>query len=256
MTNNLTVGIPCYNCSSTLEQTLQSINIQTFKPHEVLIIDDCSNQDYKEIIGRYPELNIRYIRLDENSGVGYVRSVIVNETQTKYLTMIDADDFFFHVNVLWFFNNSIEESEFDFLQTVFVREEKDKTQVIPDNQHATCHSKVYNVEFLKTNNINFPSLNAYEEGMVNRILLKKGKALQSSNRTYFWTYNEKGLTKKEDMMYERFIDYCNSFLLQKEHVEITEEEVSGIKLELMTLKQNYGATEKIKEYEDFVNNNF
>lgn len=256
MTSSLTVGIPCYNCGETIEKTLQSINIQTLKPHEVLIVDDCSTENYETIFSKFPEINIRHIRLNKNQGVGYVRSKIVDETKTKYLTMIDSDDYFFHVNVIWFFQNSIESEDFDFLTTVFVREEEDKSQVVPDNQNATCHSKLYNVGFMKKNKINFPAINAFEEGSVNRILYKTGKCLQSNNRTYFWTYNKKGLTKKEDMLYERFIDYCKSFLEQKKHIEISEEDISGIKLELFMLKQNYGSTEKIQEYEKFVKENF
>jgi len=138
--------------------------------------------------------------------------------------------------------------------TEFVRQEEDGTQVIPDNQHATCHSKVYNVEFLRENNINFPSLRAYEEGTVNHLLLKKGNCVKSKNRTYFWTYNSQGLTKKEDMMYEKFIDYCDSFFLQEKLYEekVTEEEIGSIQIELLTLKTKYGETDKIKSYEKYI----
>lgn len=254
MKNNLTVGIPCYNCSETLEETLQSINIQTFKPYEVLLVDDNSTEDYTNILKKFNKLNIRYIKLQENKGVGFVRAKIVEETKTKYLTMIDADDYFFHVNVLWFFNNTINEKEFDFLVTNFVREEKDGTQIIPDNQHATCHSKVYNVEFLREHNITFPNLRAYEEGTVNRILFKKGNCVKAENRTYFWRYNEKGLTKKEDMMYERFIDYCDSFFLQEKiyKEKLTNDDIGGLQLELFELKTIYGETDKIKSYEKYI----
>jgi glycosyltransferase involved in cell wall biosynthesis len=100
MKTNLTVGIPCYNCFSTLEKTLQSINIQTLKPYEVILLDDNSTEDYKNILEKFPELNIRHIKTKENKGVGSARATIVDETKTKYLTMIDADDYFFHVNVL------------------------------------------------------------------------------------------------------------------------------------------------------------
>ena len=67
--------IPAYNAHNTIKKTLISICMQTVKDKiNVYIIDDCSNEDYKEIINIFKDkINIKYYKLKENSGPGVAR---------------------------------------------------------------------------------------------------------------------------------------------------------------------------------------
>ena len=45
----VSVIIPCYNVSKTLERTLQSVVEQTFLPSEVILVNDHSYDDNKTL---------------------------------------------------------------------------------------------------------------------------------------------------------------------------------------------------------------
>ena len=63
----INVIIPAYNCSKTLGRTLASLVAQTDQNFEVIIIDDCSTENIKNIIDDYNnKLKIIYIRNENN----------------------------------------------------------------------------------------------------------------------------------------------------------------------------------------------
>ena len=71
----LTVIIPAYNCSSTLPGALSSIITQKNREEiEVIVVDDCSDEDYTDIINNFKSLiDIKLYKLEKNSGPGVAR---------------------------------------------------------------------------------------------------------------------------------------------------------------------------------------
>ena len=49
----ITVIIPNYNHSPYLDERIQSVLNQTFKDFEVIILDDCSSDNSREVIENY-----------------------------------------------------------------------------------------------------------------------------------------------------------------------------------------------------------
>ena len=257
--NNLTIGIPCYNCKKTLEKTLNSINSQTEQPYEIIFIDDASTQDYEEIFEKFRNLNIRYIKLEKNIRIGAVRAKIVNETKTKYLTMIDSDDMFYSVDVVSYFKEQIKTKKFDLFFTEFIQEGPDKKLRKYENSFVGCHGKIYNLDFMKKNNINFPPLTAHEEGYVNRSFsYYNGKVLQDEKITYFWHWNPKGITRTSDVMYKYFLDYAESVRLNLiDHPEKNlQEPLLSIYTYYDSMYKKYGNNKQIQEYKKFILENF
>lgn len=68
----VSVIIPIYNAEKYLRKTLDSILVQTYKDIEIVLVDDCSNDDsaniIKEYIQKYPE--IVYFLQETNQGAG------------------------------------------------------------------------------------------------------------------------------------------------------------------------------------------
>lgn len=95
MTDGLVSVIsPVYNVEKFIEVTIHSVLNQTYSNFEFLLIDDCSTDQSAEIILRmakdHPE--IKYVKLDTNSGAGYARNVGIKQAEGQYIAFLDSDD--------------------------------------------------------------------------------------------------------------------------------------------------------------------
>lgn len=94
----VSVIIPCYMCETTIERAVDSIWNQTWRPEEVILIEDCS-PDYgatktmlNNITKRYPSGWIRVIYLNTNGGSSNARKIGWRLATQKYIAFLDAED--------------------------------------------------------------------------------------------------------------------------------------------------------------------
>ena len=74
MTNpKVTVIIPAYNCETTISKTLLALKSQTFKDIEVIVVDDGSTDQTKEIVSKIEGIKYLY---QENSGPASARGTL------------------------------------------------------------------------------------------------------------------------------------------------------------------------------------
>lgn len=93
MTPLLSIIIPVYNVEKYLSRCLQSIVEQTFKEFEVILINDGSKDNSKEICEEFCLHDFRFKLINqENKGAGCARNKGINNAIGKYLCFIDADD--------------------------------------------------------------------------------------------------------------------------------------------------------------------
>lgn len=86
---------PVYNGEKYLQQMLDSIRSQSLYDWELIIVDDGSTDNTRDIINRaaIDEPRIRLLTLDENSGsCFYPRRVAIEYSNGDYVVNIDADD--------------------------------------------------------------------------------------------------------------------------------------------------------------------
>lgn len=91
--SNVTVIIPCYNDGKYILKAIESILNQTLKADKIIIVDDGSNTETKEILGKINN-EIIEILFQENGGVSNARNVAISLAKTPYILTLDADDFF------------------------------------------------------------------------------------------------------------------------------------------------------------------
>lgn len=84
---------PCYNSSLFLEETIQSVLNQTFKDWEWIITDDKSQDNSVEIINKHQDSRIILIEAKKNGGAGHARNLSLEKATGRYITFLDADDF-------------------------------------------------------------------------------------------------------------------------------------------------------------------
>jgi glycosyltransferase involved in cell wall biosynthesis len=95
---SIEVIIPAYNPGFFFQQCLDSCLFQTFKgSYSITIVDDGSSEDLYSTLSKfrpYPaNVNIHYIRLDENKGAAHARNVGIKNTAADLIVFHDADDF-------------------------------------------------------------------------------------------------------------------------------------------------------------------
>lgn len=89
----VTVVIPAYNASATLDETLQSVRAQTHRNLEILVIDDGSTDSTAAVATAHTQADkrVRLIR-QPNAGVAAARNQGVAEARGDLIAPIDADD--------------------------------------------------------------------------------------------------------------------------------------------------------------------
>lgn len=96
MTNDKLVSIiiPVYNASRFLEETINSIQEQTYSNWEAIFIDDCSSDNSYDIIKQYQknDKRIKVIKNKVNNGVAVSRNNGIDYAKGDYLCFLDADD--------------------------------------------------------------------------------------------------------------------------------------------------------------------
>lgn len=91
----LTVIIPVYNRAKMLAQALESLRWQTHKDFVVIVCDDASTENLKEVVGRFPDLNIEYHRFEQNAGQFKNAMRGLELCQTPYMKYLYSDDMLF-----------------------------------------------------------------------------------------------------------------------------------------------------------------
>ena len=89
----VSIIIPVYNVSHYLPQCLESVIHQTYQNIEIIIVDDGSTDDSKDICDQYAnnDNRIRVIHTD-NNGLASARNLGVDNAAGTYLSFIDSDD--------------------------------------------------------------------------------------------------------------------------------------------------------------------
>ena len=89
----LSIIIPVYNTSKYLRRCLDSVLNQTYKNIEVIIIDDGSIDDSKDICYEYAAKDSRIkVWCQENEGVSTARNKGIDQSSGDLIAFVDSDD--------------------------------------------------------------------------------------------------------------------------------------------------------------------
>ena len=86
--------IPVYNVEKYLRKALESVQNQTFKDFEAIIINDGSTDNSLNIILEFCEKNKNFVLINqENSGPAVARNTALNVSKGEYIAFMDSDDY-------------------------------------------------------------------------------------------------------------------------------------------------------------------
>jgi glycosyltransferase involved in cell wall biosynthesis len=94
MTDRLLVSciLTTYNRGNLIKRSLESILNQTYLDLEILVIDDCSFDNTREIIESYNDKRIKYICHEKNMGLAQARNTGMEISEGYYIAFLDDDD--------------------------------------------------------------------------------------------------------------------------------------------------------------------
>ena len=123
---DVTVVVPTYNCGDYISDCLSSLlNQETSYSYEIIVVDDGSTDDTKNIVTNNANKKIRYY-YKMNSGVSEARNFGMKKARGDYITFVDADD-----NVLR-----------GYIETLLSEEKRTNADLVVSG---------YTIEFLKSN---------------------------------------------------------------------------------------------------------
>jgi teichuronic acid biosynthesis glycosyltransferase TuaG len=88
---------PTFNSANFIEETIKSVQSQTYTDWEMIIVDDGSTDTTARIIELLSKTDnrIHFYKLEKNSGPAVARNMGIEKAKGKFMTFIDADDIWF-----------------------------------------------------------------------------------------------------------------------------------------------------------------
>jgi glycosyltransferase involved in cell wall biosynthesis len=88
----LSILVPTYNYGRFLGDALESILSQSFGDYELIVIDNASTDNTREVMQKYNDPRIEYIVNPQNMGPYFSGELFIKKARGKYLRWLCADD--------------------------------------------------------------------------------------------------------------------------------------------------------------------
>ena len=99
---DVSIIMTMYNQAHCIHKGIRSIQNQSLKNIEIIIVDDCSQDNGTDVIKEFQKEDPRIILIshDMNEGEMKSRTDGIRKAEGKYITIIDGDDALIHKNIL------------------------------------------------------------------------------------------------------------------------------------------------------------
>jgi len=211
MNNLVSIITPSYNSSKFIEECVNSVVSQTFQNWEMIIIDDYSNDNSRDIISELSEKDerIKYIFLEENVGSAEARNVAIKQSKGKYIAFLDSDDFWSKDKLekqISFMNE--KDIAFSFTSYQRISEDgKTKYSVIAAPNKMSYHSYLRNtiigcltviIDKEKTGDFQMPNIRSSHDMALWLLIMKRGFSAYGldENLAYYRIVSTSNTSKK------------------------------------------------------------
>jgi len=88
----VSVIIPTHNRAGMLKRAIDSVLSQTYKDFELIIVDDGSKDNTRQVAESYKDKRIRFFQHKTTKGASAARNTGIKKVRGKYLAFLDDDD--------------------------------------------------------------------------------------------------------------------------------------------------------------------
>ncbi len=115
-----TIVIPTYNRANLIEKTLKTIFAQSYTNYEIIVVDNCSTDNTKEVLEPYIRAGkISYYCNLKNEERSFSRNVGMDKARGDFLTFLDSDDYMYPENLADAANFIKENSHIQFFHNFY-----------------------------------------------------------------------------------------------------------------------------------------
>ena len=205
----ISIIIPMFNSEETISRTIDSILAQTYKNFEIIIVNDGSTDNSKEIVESYKKSYKNIILInDKNFGPSHARNIGIKKSKYDYIMFIDADD-------------TIEKT----CLTDMVKYLDDYDLVISGFTRILSNKKITYVPKLNSNNTEefliknhifwSPCFKLFNKNLISNYF---DESLVISEDLKFWVYNAKNFNRFkyiEKSYYNYYLNFQSSTALKR-----------------------------------------
>ena len=277
--DKVSVIVPNYNAEKYIGDCIESLVNQTYKNVEIIIIDDCSNDNSVGIVKDYQKKysNILLIELKKNKGVSNARNLGIKKASGEYIMFSDSDDFY-ELTAIQELVSAAEKRKSDFVianyyinkenkkikvdnSTYFSKDKIKKEEIISYMTLTSCSKLIKKTLFIQ-NNIQYPQdIKRCEELTVIPILAYFARKPIVIDSTLYNYCQRKGSASNNiinknvdyfDITFNRFVEFLDKENY-KDEIEFRAIEHFLYSKTLVMIKLQYSNKEIKKHIRDFKN---
>ncbi|MCI6272262.1 MAG: glycosyltransferase [Erysipelotrichaceae bacterium] len=171
----VSVIVPCFNAEKYISKALDSLLSQTLDDMEIIVINDGSSDNSKEIIDEYYKKYPNKIRVyhQENKGIASVRNYGLSLVNGEYFGFLDSDDYT-KSDMYFKMYAKAKETDADMVVSNFMWVSDKKERLEKEGPYiagkdmmvklfATLWNKIYKTSLIKESDLKFPDGNRYED---------------------------------------------------------------------------------------------
>lgn len=171
-----TVAICSYNIEKYIERAIKSVLNQDYENYEVIVVDDCSQDNTVEIIKKYESNKLKFFSTEKNSGTAAAsRNISIEKARGEYIIFLDGDDTLYDNKTLQKIDQELGNDTPDIMYLGFEDVGQGNKERISTNENSskkarlTCDvtfsvsSRCWKREFLIKNNMKFVTGMYYED---------------------------------------------------------------------------------------------
>ena len=254
----ISVIVPVYNTEKYIEKCLKSLDDQTMKDFEVVIVNDGSKDESERAIKNYmrrTRMNIKYLK-KENGGLASARNYGVERASGEYISFLDSDDYLdkdtFYlleqyidkdIDLIKFKMKTVNEKEevlekldgpvFD----VCKGEEGYKKLCTTDKYMDPACIYLYRREFFVENNFKYKLRYHEDFGLTSLIIVQAKTFVSTDIFGYNYLQTEESLTRAKD--YNKDIERAKDMLAHYDNMIPTVNAYTNISAETKALVKRY-----------------
>lgn len=267
---------PMFNSFALMGRYFESLNNQTYKNFEVIIVDDCSTDGSYEKLCSYATkspLTISVYRVEKNMGPGNARNIGMDAAKGEWITFIDNDDWV-DANMLERIDEVVEKEKvnciiFDYYTTNGETNKPARAMYSGEtgivsvsecikNVRNHTHGKVYKATCCKEKNIRFPEIRKCEDvAFVCRAIDACSSVYYLHTPLYYYFQREGSLSNNKKLDERDMIsafEILNNYFGNRYQDELKEKSVPDLLYGVLLIMCKAGKSKKaiigyINEYE-------